>query len=210
MDLVGYLGEIFLVGDIKRPKQPGVHLLIPAMALFFHQGLIKVHVNQSLIDLDHPVLETRGNPQFIYFRRQDQTGLGRLGNADAVKLHQDAQAGRDNRTGSGQPHAVRDIGPIPDREVLIVKLNLVLDAVIVKTFNRGLEQTNPAIVAVQIHIADQFLDAPETRLVLLAGKNLQLGALIQQDFHTEVAERERDRLAEKPIRGITHQPGPGI
>ena len=187
----------------------GIQRLVVAVPLLFHDLLGEVHVDQALVDLDDAVLKPGGNPQFARLGGQDQVGLDVLGDADAVEGHQGPQARRDDGAGAGQAHAVRNIRAVPDREVLVVQLDLVFLAVVVELLDRGLQEADAAIVAVQPHVLHQARDAVEAGAVLLAGQDLQLRRLVQDDLRAEIAEGEGDRLAEVSIRGIAHQPALG-
>ena len=75
---------------------------------------------------------------------------------------------------------------------------------------RRLDQPHAAVVAVQLLVAEELVDAVELRQVAVGRDDLEVRALPQVHGRREVADDERDRLAEVPVGRVADEAGAGV
>ena len=204
------LAQVVAVGDVELGQQLGVQRLVVAVALLLHDLLGEVHVDQALVDLDDAVLKPGGNVQFLRLGGQDQVGLNVLGDADAVEGHQGPQARRDDGAGAGQADAVRDVRVVADREVLVVQLDLVFLAVVVEPLDRGLQQADAAVVAVQPHVLDQAWMLSKQERSFSLGRISSSGVSYRITSARKLLKAKEIVLPKYPSEGLPTKPGSRI
>ena len=108
---------------------------------------------------------------------------------------------------SGQPDLIGDIRMVPESEVGVVQLQIVLPAVVDEPFDTGFEQTQPAVVSVQLDIAHEMLNALEPQQVAIVWQDLEFGRFPEADLGVKVADDEGDGLTVITVRRVSNQPG---
>jgi len=210
MENFGALGEFGGVGDVERWQQGGVDLLVMAVALLGEVFLAEIHEHHAFVGLDHPVLETGGDAEFLGFHRKDEVGEHGGADAHTVVGHQSAEAGGDDGARSGHADVVRDVGVVADGEVVGVETDAALPAVVVKPFHRGLEEAQAAVISERPRVFHQIADAFETHFVAPGRFDDQLRRFPKGNFRRKIADDERDRLAVVAVGRIADQAGTGV
>ena len=82
-------------------------------------------------------------------------------------------------------------------------------AVPVETVDRGFEQPDPAIIAVDTHIFRKSVHISENVAVTPGGKQFQFRGFVKRDIRAVIAEDKGDRFSVIAVGGIPYQSGPG-
>src|SRR5262249_53604522 len=114
----------------------------------------KIHVDKAFVDLDHAVLQPRGDAQFFHFDGKGQRRLHWARDGDAVEFAQATQRGDDDGAGTGKAYLTRDVALIADREIAVVQRQIVPNTVFDELLDCRLDQPHAAVVSVQFHVAD--------------------------------------------------------
>jgi len=213
VDHLGRLAHVGAVGNVERRQERGVERLVHAAleaAARLHPLAVEVHVDQAFVHLDHAVLQAGRDPQLLSLHRQHQRRLYPARDLDAVELRQAAERGHDDRAGAGQPDLPGDVGLVADGEIPLVKPLFSGLTVLDEPLDRRLDQPDPAVVAVQLHVVGQLPDRAEAALVFLAPDDLHLVPLVERHLGLEVRHDDRDRLAVVAVRRVADQAGAGV
>ena len=199
-----------IIRDIQRRRGGWAQFLVFTISARIQQGLVKVHAGDAFIDLYHPFLQSRSDPQFIVLDRKDHTRQKRLVDGNLIELQQRPHGRRDDRARPGHPHQSRHIALICDPEFLIWELNALRNKVIVKLLHRRQDQPHAAVISVEFLIREKVIHALKDHQVIFTGHDFKPIRFAQRHGRAVVADDERDRLAEISVRRIPDKSGPGV
>ena len=156
----------------------------------FDEGLLEVHEDESVVDLDHAVLEAAVDAQLLALRLQADRRLVLERNRHLVELHQRLQHRGADRRGAGEADETRDVDAVLDREVALRKRDAVGLAVLEEPLGDGLQEADAAVVSVEPEVAGHLVQRREHRIVDLALLESDAGRLGHHEFHAKLRERE--------------------
>src|SRR5262249_24850677 len=110
----------------------------------------------------------------------------------------------------GEAHLPWDFALVADREVPVVELLAFPRAVLDELLDRGLDQGNAAVVAVELDVCDQVVDRAEAALIGMAAEQLDLVPLIQDDTRAEIAHADGNGFDVGAVGGVADEAGAGI
>src|SRR5262249_54036857 len=112
MEYFGTFAEGSTIGEINLGQQGGIEPFILAIALPFHDLSREIHVDQAFVNLDDPILQSRGHIELASLGLKSQVCLNRFGNMNIEVDTQRAQGGGDNRAGTAQSKPLRYVGVV--------------------------------------------------------------------------------------------------
>src|SRR5690348_6638771 len=77
-------------------------------------------------------------------------------------------------------------------------------------FDGRFDEPHAAVVAHEFDVAEKILERIEFHQIAGAGENLKLVAFVKAHGRSEIADDERDGLAEVPIGWISDEAGTGV
>ena len=179
------------------------------MIVGFDEGLVEVHEDEAIVDLNHTVLKATVDAQFFLLGFEADCRLILERNRHLVELHQRLEHRRADGRGARESDEARDVDLVGGREIALRERDVVLDAILEEALGDGLEEANAAIVAVETQVADHLLGRGERRVIDLARNEAKTGRFGQRQLHAEVREGERYRLAEIAVGRIAQESGTG-
>src|SRR5207249_14458 len=112
--------------------------------------------------------------------------------------------------GAGQAHLPGNVALVADGEIPLVKGVSLSQAILDKFLDGRLDQPHAAIVAVQLHVADQLVDRAKPALILIGPNQLHILPFVEHDFRAEIADDEGERLAVIAIGRVADEAGSGV
>src|SRR4051812_33514107 len=90
-----------------------------------------------------------------------------------------------------------------------MQVDLLAVAVLDELLDRSFDQSHAAVVAVQLHVADEVVDGAEAVLALRAEDEFHVVPLVEDGLDVEILDDQRDGLAVVPVRRVADQAGAG-
>ena len=156
-----------------------------------HVGSIEIHEYQCVINLNHTVLEPRWNRQLLSLHFADEVGKHRLVNGYAVKIHQGAEGGRNDGTGSCQTDLLRNVRGVGHLKFFFkIGCNRMLFAMVVESFDGGFKKSNATIIPMVTYVTAKLVDGFKCGLSI--DKTDPSAVLTHEDFSPKVFESKRN------------------
>ena len=209
------VARVIVVHYVQRRQARFGQSSVHPLALGSNHLLVReVHVHDTLVALNDPVLQPRVDAQIV-LAREHERGLLLQWNVDAVILHEALQSSDDDRAGPAETSLGRDVGVVLEREAPLGELVFILDAMLVELEAQGAKQARAAVVAALGGARSQRIQALEHGRIARPGLDGHAGAedlLIgrQRNLGEEVLNRDRDALAEVPVAGVAEEADPGV